>query len=255
MTQVETVAVWAGLIVGLMGTALAIVAIWFSYSVNKRSEEVNTTISVSLQKIESLAERLSSDNRELIRVGWESMLPNRGESTESSQSPGVSSSELGGLLGELSAIVASGHTDPQEALETNIARWKAARHASSWPTTRPETPVPLVDRERQLLSELPDEAKALAYFLRSAHLDWDEFEVIQGDATLGPVLDSLRGVGLLVPLSGVGPLGDDDLVYWFPPGRSRAVQGALALMGDDIPEAIMLDVRDRLRNAGYPAER
>ena len=57
MELVEAVAVWIGLLTGLVATVLAIVSIVFTYAVDKRSTGINTQMIQTLQKIESEVER------------------------------------------------------------------------------------------------------------------------------------------------------------------------------------------------------
>ncbi len=50
MSEVETVATWAGLITGIAGIVLAIVTIWFASNTEKRAQQVNDQMIKSLQK-------------------------------------------------------------------------------------------------------------------------------------------------------------------------------------------------------------
>lgn len=74
MSQVETVAMWAGLIASIAGIVLSVAALVFGVWVNNRATEVSDQTIRSLQKIESAVERLSDDTRNLIKAGWDKML-------------------------------------------------------------------------------------------------------------------------------------------------------------------------------------
>jgi len=65
----QTIALWVGLLSGIVGIVLSVVAIVFTVLVDRRSSQVTGQTIQSLQKIESAVERLSSDTRELIKAG------------------------------------------------------------------------------------------------------------------------------------------------------------------------------------------
>ena|SRR5436190_17397695 len=74
MNNVEQVALWVGLISGIVSIVMSVVAIAFAVMVDRSSRAVTAQTIKSLQKIESDVERLSSDTRELIKAGWDRML-------------------------------------------------------------------------------------------------------------------------------------------------------------------------------------
>jgi hypothetical protein len=74
MSDVDKVALWAGLIGSIVSTVLSIVAIWFAVHVNARSEAVSDQTIRSLQKIESFVQKLSEDTSGLIKAAWDKML-------------------------------------------------------------------------------------------------------------------------------------------------------------------------------------
>src|SRR5215472_12657649 len=80
MSQVDSVALWAGLLSSIVGITLSLVAIVFTWAVNQRSSQVNDAMIKSLQKIESTMEHQAEETTNLIRVAWEKLLGNVGES-------------------------------------------------------------------------------------------------------------------------------------------------------------------------------
>src|SRR5918911_2718114 len=76
MTDVEKIALWAGLISSIVSIVLSFVAIGFAILVDRSAREISAQTIKSLQKIDSDVERLSDDTRELIKAGWDKMLVN-----------------------------------------------------------------------------------------------------------------------------------------------------------------------------------
>ena len=81
MTDVEAVALWLGVIGAIISIVLAIVAMIFTFTVDRRSSDVNEQVIKSLQKIESTVEGVASDTRDLIKVAFDRMLPFTGSLT------------------------------------------------------------------------------------------------------------------------------------------------------------------------------
>ncbi len=75
MSDVELIALWAGLLAGVISVVLAIVAMVFTFAVDRRSSAINEQMIKSLQKIESTVEGVAGDTTDLIKVAWERMLP------------------------------------------------------------------------------------------------------------------------------------------------------------------------------------
>jgi hypothetical protein len=67
VTEVDTVALWVGIITGIASTVLALVAIWFTFVVNQRSTQVSDQTIRSLEAIESAVKRQSTDTNDLIQ--------------------------------------------------------------------------------------------------------------------------------------------------------------------------------------------
>jgi hypothetical protein len=104
LTQVETVALWTGLIGGVVSIVLSLVAIVFARDVDRRSERVSTQTIQSLEKIEATVERLSEDTRGLIKVAWDRLLGQVGGSA-AMQAGEMSKQAASGLLAELRATL------------------------------------------------------------------------------------------------------------------------------------------------------
>ncbi len=255
MTQVETVAMWIGLAAGFSGTILAIVAMAFTYVVNKRSEEINSQSIESLQKIETRVEQVSSDTRNLIKTGWEALLPGPGSPQSiGGGDSGLSARESSGFIAEIREALSGEVSDLKEELSERIENWETALDVAMQRGGQQHGVAHEVDQEIGILRALPKEALALAYLLRSHHISSDSLYELDMGTALSPAIDALRKEALLVPLSGRSPTGDPELVFWFPEKRARAVQGALALIRDEIPPDAELEVRDLLRRVGYSAD-
>src|SRR5437016_373755 len=77
MNEVEHVAVWIGLLAGVVGIVLALVSITFTALVNRRADTVNNATISALTQIQADLGRLGNDVRELIKDAWGTMLHER----------------------------------------------------------------------------------------------------------------------------------------------------------------------------------
>jgi hypothetical protein len=125
MSQVETVALWAGLISSIAGIVLSIVAMVFAIWVNNRATDINNQMIRSLQKIESSVERVSTDTRELITAAWNKMLGDMGRDTEADSASSETPDEISsGIASEVRSELMG--DDEEEEATTKIDRLERA---------------------------------------------------------------------------------------------------------------------------------
>jgi hypothetical protein len=255
MTEVEHVALWAGLISSIVGIVLAVVAIVSSVIGNVRLERVTDQTVKSLQKIESDVQRISEETSGLIKAGWERMLG----SVAGNGSPvlaATSAKEIAaGLTNEMRAAVKeemkrSGEALPPdqspriEAVLKEIGRTIAAQMGV---TTYGGARSPQLTWD-QRIAALPDLAREVAYQIRNHHLTREQYERLRESSHIGNAVVRLRRVGLLVPLSDHG--NQDSVVYWFPPDKVDDIKSALLLSrprDSESREAVAVD----LARVGY----
>ena len=265
MSQVEVVALWAGLIASIAGIVLSIAALIFGVWVNNRATQVNDQTIKSLQKIESTVERLSEDTRNLIKAGWDKMLGGFGDS------PGPSKDDEDDEKSDRE--IASGLTDEAKAELGLIDQHKSAQSKSTKEELQQIDQV--LNRLQETLqaqlrnasfrgrtgrgtdlmiekiSGLSSKAQALLRAISPAwHLTRDQYQKLRRSPISSALLE-LRAAGLLVPLSGTGDTGEKIPVYWLPPGPSRRIRAALQLTSEP-PADIQEIVVKELRNIGYP---
>jgi hypothetical protein len=265
VSQVEVVALWAGLIASIAGIVLSIAALVFGVWVNNRATQVNDQTIKSLQKIESTVERLSEDTRNLIKAGWDKMLVGFGDSTGSikdDEEEEKSDREIASGLTEEAKVelgLIDQHKDSQsrstkeelQQIDQVLNRLQETlqaqlRNASLRGKTGRST-----DLMMGKISALSSKAQAL---LRSVapswHLTRDQYIKLR-HSPISTALLELRKAGLLVPLSGHEDAGEKIPVYWLPPGTSRRIKAALELISEP-PVDIRETVEKELQNVGYP---
>jgi hypothetical protein len=212
MSQVEVVALWAGLIASVAGIVLSIAALIFGVWVSNRTTEVNDQTVRSLQKIESTVERLSDDTRSLIKAGWDKMLSSVGGIAEGEDVAEEADRLASGLAEEARAEIGlrdgpdslnrGGADEKLEKIEEvlqNLQQSVAAQFRNlGGRAGRAQT----VDRFVGKLQNLSPESRALlSIIVDGRHLDRKQYQRLSRSAT-GPSLRELRREGLLVPLSG-----------------------------------------------------
>jgi hypothetical protein len=258
MSQVESVALWAGLIASVASIVLSAVAMIFAMWVNNRASEINNQMIRSLQKIESSVEQVSADTRELITAGWNKMLGGIGHDTEDAATESQQAISKG-LAAEVRSELPdhdarSSPADPneierieralEELQETVVAQ---LRHKSL------SRGVNSIDLVLERITRLPIEARALLDILASGrHLDRKQYRAAMHDPLLRDALRALRKTGLLVPLEGMDPNGEPVPVYHLPPGLVGLVRIASKLAGE-IADEIRSKVRATLGEIGYPS--
>lgn len=262
LTDVETVALWAGLLVGVASVVLAIVAIYFSIEVDRRSSATAAETIRSLERIESAAKSQSQDTRDLIKVGWERMLPPAGGLPRAPASEegirevaaGLAAeirSELGLVAGEqgdddTSAVAPDRTTEQNEELIQQLTETIETSMRATRGTAADEVQFWL-----DQLSNLSEESQALARALTKRQITARQWRELRRDPVLQRGFSELRRAGILIPLEGIRRDGRPSLVYWFPPGAHRAIRAATLLLPDPPPELISY-VESSLERVGYP---
>ncbi len=252
MSEVEKVALWAGLIASIVSIVLSIVAIAFAILVNQRSERVSDQTLKSLQKIESTVERLSSDTTGLIKGAWDKMLGGLGTPQEPAKERLALKEIASGMADEVRVELGlADQTNKAPASPELIQRFESALQnleesiqgqlASGRRSLRPGTTFAIY----RTLKQLTPEARELASAIRGFHLTRQQYKAL-ADGPLAAALRELRQSGLLVPLRDP----DQTLVYWFPSDRSELVKLALVTL-DPSSADVGKHVESELQRVGY----
>lgn len=129
MSQVELVALWAGLLSSVVGIVLSVVALVFTWVVNRRSERISDHTIQSLQKIESTVANLSESTTGLIKAAWDKMLGSFGSVDDSRRvghareaAAGVAAEIRQELADEASGKPATSAKDKVDRVETVLAQ-------------------------------------------------------------------------------------------------------------------------------------
>ena len=264
--QLQDVATWLGVITGIVGVTLSIVAIWFAVMVDQRSRQVTDQTIKSLQKIETSVERQSSDTQNLIKAGWDRMLGNTmgdgkqvafGDNTEGLKQVAT------GIAAELRAELFLTREDTSEGAETpvtrdvgsevavfddamrQLARAFENQAAARFPRSGSSDPIDYWIHILGILDPTSYElAKALARY--GAHLERPQYLKLSRHPVTRNAVRELRIVGLLAPLSN----SEGAPVYWFPPGVSNTIRAALSLLEREDADA-SAEVRRAMVDARY----
>jgi len=265
VSQVEVVALWAGLIASIAGIVLSIAAVVFGVWVHHRATQVNDQTIKSLQKIESTVERLSEDTRDLIKAGWDKMLGGVGDSAGSSkddEDEEKSDREIASGLTEEAKVelgLIDQHKDSQSRstkeelrrIDEVLNRLQETLQAQLRNVSLRGKSGRGTDLMMGRISGLSPKAQALLRSIApSWHLTRDQYTRLRGSPVSTALLE-LRKAGLLVPLSGNDDGGEKIPVYWLPPGPYRRIKAALELIAEP-PTDIQETVNKELRNIGYP---
>ena len=255
MSQVETVALWAGLIASIAGITLSIVATIFALWVSKQSAAVNQQMIKSLQKIETTVEHLSADTRELITAGWNKMLSGiGGESDDDASTLDVTDQISEGVASEVQSELKDDQSESAservERLENALEDLKETLAVQLRRTYSRESQNSITALVGVMIG-LPIEARALLSILsRGYHLTRKQYLLCTKNQLLRVPLKKLRAGGLIVPLKGLTEDGDPEPCYYFPPRLTKQIKVATQLSGD-IPKEIMNVVASNLRSVGY----
>jgi hypothetical protein len=255
MSQVDTVALWAGLIASIAGITLSIVATVFALWVSKQSAEVNQQMIRSLQKIESTVEHLSADTRELITAGWNKMLTGLGGESEAESSTSEVSDQISeGVASEVRSELADSETETEsqkiERLENALQDLKETVAIQLRRRSNRNTGGTL-DMLVEEIRGLPVESKAVISVLsQSWHLTRKQYNLARNNPVLRGPIKRLRAGGFLVPLVGESDDGVNEPVYYFPPNTTAQIKLASQIAGD-IPREVYDGILVALRTIGY----
>jgi hypothetical protein len=269
MTQVEVVALWAGLIASIAGIVLSVAALVFGVWVNNRATQVNDQTIKSLQKIESTVERLSEDTRNLIKAGWDKMLGGFGDSaasTKDDEDEERSDREIASGLTDEAKVelgIIDGHKSSQsrstkeelQQIDQVLNRLQETLQAQLKNASLRGKSGRGTDLMMGRISDVSPKAQALLKSIAapSWHLTREQYTRLRRSPISAALLE-LRKAGLLVPLSGNDDDGEKIPVYWLPPGSSRRIKAALELVGEP-PADVQETVNKELRNIEYPPHR
>jgi hypothetical protein len=261
MSQVDTVALWAGLFASIAGITLSIVATVLSIVSNNRATAVNDQTIKSLQKIESAVERLSDDSRTLIKAGWDKMLGNVGQRPESDSDLCENEEPEPLELKVITQAKPTNSSDGQETqlpsefvdriaqLENQIEQVRKAVATARRSNARPESSTAPVDELIRVLANISPRASALFELIsQSRHLTETQYQAL-AKSELGLELRELLANGLLVPLTGHDN-EEKSLVYWLPSRFARAAKVAIQL-APRISPSVVDAVRGELKKIGY----
>jgi hypothetical protein len=254
MSDAENVGLWLGIIVGIAGVVLAIVAIWFATRVDDRSSRVNNQTIQSLQKIETTVEKMSSDTTGLVKAAWDKLLgqvgPSAYETTSAQDIVSGISSEARADLEEQPGVT------PEEIkrLESVIEDVRSSIHAQISSLQSPTRASSRIDFWVDRLNRLSDTARALVQAISDEgwHLSRKEYRALINSEIFEAVRE-LREAGVLVPYSGKSRTGEEAPVY-FLPSDLQAIQIALQLSERTTPTASQT-VRSLLERIGYPRDK
>jgi hypothetical protein len=251
MTEVEHVAVWIGLISGVVGIVLAVVAITFTALVNRRADTVNNATIGALTQIQADLGRLGNDVRELIKDAWGTMLHERGPIESPGTVQPARPDELAqGLAAEVRSDMAEAGggqvtQQVQEALDKFTKRLSEEMGAM---VPGPGGTLSMAERMRRVVTTLerrsPEALHLLRRLSRGKHLTRDQYGKL-GESDIAPAVGELRRGGLLRPMAS-GP----ELVYWIPGEIADLIELGARLVPDPPAEAAK-KVDDVLREVGY----
>lgn len=256
MTEVEKIALWAGLISSIVSIALSVVATVFAILVNHRSEKVSDQTIKSLQKIESTVERLSEDTSGLIKAAWDTMLGSvsgtmaRGALGTSSAAHEIASGLASEVRSEIAVTGQGGDTvaNLSKRIESALQKLQTSIEGQLKVQSRPNRPAAVFSKLEMLESLSPLAQELTRGLLSGGHLSQAQYNSLE-TGPLKKTISELREAGLLVPLKG----HDDDqgnLVYWFSPGTSKNIRSALQLL-PTVPASMKDVIKSELDKIDY----
>ena len=253
MSQVETVALWAGIFGSVVSIVLAVIAIRFSFWVNDQATVISEKTIEAIQRIEGTVERLSQDTNGLIKVAWEKMVVPGTPTTDSGDDP-ADKSVIEGMVAEIrEAIVKASPADTSQDMkrfERAIAGLEATMSAE---LRRPpaNTRVSKVDEFVRAAGQVTPAGLELVRAIvgvrsgGSRHLTSKQYGLLQ-DGPLQRDLLQLREAGLLVPRKSPR----ETTPVYFPPYPLDIIRSASLLL-DDTPEQIKDRVQSELKRVRY----
>lgn len=263
MTDVEKIALWAGLISSIISIVLSVVATVFAVLVNYRSEKVTDQTVKSLQKIESTVERLSDDTTGLIKGAWDTMLGSVSQAgiRDQGMSANAAKQIASGLASEVRSEIGLDHNqlitsgqntaELEKKIDAAMERMQETVAGQLRALARSNRPSAVFNKLK-ILESLSPPAQELAFSIKGAHLTRDQYKALE-KGPLSTVLRELRDSGLLVPASGYED-GKETPVYYFPPGQGKLLRSALLLLERPV-SAIRSLVKSELDKVGYIQDR
>jgi hypothetical protein len=260
MTDVDHIALWAGLISSIISIVLSVVAIAFAILVDRSSRQVTAQTIKSLQKIEADVDRLSGDTRELIKGAWDKMLGSNYPSAPARPDDSIAKELAAGIATELRAELEigrdKGHAVEETPLEAKldglIQRLEGTLAAQMRGEPSSERAGALVDHASDLLRSLSPTARTLASLISGFHLSRQQYLALAKGA-LSDAIAELRAAGILVPLRGVGPDGKQIPVYFYPPQLTKVLRAVIPLMPSPPEETLSL-VANELKRIKYSSD-
>jgi len=257
MSQVEIVALWVGLIGSIVGIVLSIVAIIFTWVVNKRADKISDHTIQSLQKIESAVEGLSSNTNALIKAAWDKMLGNVTAHSEPSNAIAdrdrreLAAGIAAEIKEELGFSEGPHSVDPEtlSRVEQSLERLEAAVQTSTAVRAKANRFSELIDMLLPTLQELSPEARELIAAIRTKHLTATQYRSLRA-CVLGHAVGELRDAGLLSPHVGYDENMKEGRVYFLPNGLHNVIDAAIALL-PPISDETKSSVRQELIRVGY----
>lgn len=260
----EDVALWIGLLGGLISIVLAIVAMVFTFAVDRRSTSVNEQVIQSLQKIESTVEGVAGDTRDLIKVAFDRMLPrgegavDDGDAVLRAQDDEAVRAIAAGVAAELRADLGpSGPDQPDrlavERLDSAVDRIERTLQAQLSTSTSGRTTAERLDALMRRVADLSPPAREVMRVMIEVgrHLTRQQFMELRQTPT-GEAVQELRRASVIGPLRSRAE-GTDEPVYYFAPSTSEYVPAVVALQSA-ATQAVSKTVRDDLRRVGYLPE-
>jgi len=250
MSEVEHVATWVSLFLAVTGIVLSIVAIAFTWAVNRRAEELNDETIRALASIERDVKQVADDTRGLIREAWTKMLGGH---------------EIQTIAEEAAAEVAEAHAEAQAAV-TDVAppgtmtdtleQVRAERDSLREAVERANRALVRLQESSyadavELLKRISPEARELVRIIyRSGSLTDSQAAQLDG-TSIEPLLDELKTVGLIRRMLRFTQAGQGIVRGWNIPSKIRS-QMRLALRLFEHNEPIEMKLLQQLRAANYP---
>jgi hypothetical protein len=241
LNQVETAALWIGVITGVASIVLSIIAILFARDVDRWSGEVSNQTIRSLENIQATVQRLSEDTGSLIKVAWDRMLGTMERDGGSSRQQ--LQAVLSGLLAEFGQEAeerAPGRG--MEELARSIGRrvQKAGDDATQFQGETPSSGGAFDAAVTAINSMSPLAIELLRALVNSRHLTRVQYRRLSENPEMAEALEELRERQILVPLQGHGKEGKG-VVYWLSPWFADVVGPALVFTGHETPSAAEAD--------------
>jgi hypothetical protein len=255
LTQLETVALWVGVLSAVVSIVLSLVAIFFARDVDRRGIEISTQTIRSLQTIQATVQRLSEDTGGLIKVAWERMLGTMG--TPAPQADIDLQRLLAGLIAEFredANEIAPGTGVERLARQVGERVRRATDHRSDVERQSAPRSWAFNAAVRAIESLSPFAIELLRALEGGGHLTRTQYQHLRRDPELAVALDELRDQDLLVPLQRHGARGEET-IYGIAPWFQEVIGPALVFTGHESPATMEAErVASLLREVGYMLE-